>query len=565
MEVFERVFELDRSLRVDELPFRRDDDPAAIERACRLIVCPLHDQVGVAGILAASSDVTDQVLARRLAMPSNRLLWSGCAGEPPDYFNAQWTAYTGQPESMASHDWLDAVHAEDRAQVDRMIADTGAADRDLRLRRSDGSYQWHRLRVEWEEQHGRRRWYASGFDIQDHRDVAMNRTLLLGTLRAALVEAEHANLAKDRFFATISHELRAPLTTIMLWEGVLREHVEDSAVRARALDAIRDSAALQSRLVGDLLDLSRAISGKLSINLKRVFVEDVLAGAVDGIRPAALARQLALDVDIAPPTARTRADAARLRQVFDNLLSNAVKFTPPGGSIWVKSRQSGSSIVIEIRDTGRGIIPEFLPKLFVPFSQNEDVLTRSDGGLGLGLAIAQQLVQLHGGTLSAFSEGVGRGTTLTVTLPIAVRQAPSITGSPSPVTPTLDGKSVLVVEDDTKVQDALALLLGRLGTRILTASSAESARALLQRETADVILCDIGMPQEDGYRFIRTLRASSGRSSAIPAIALTAYASEEDRRQSADAGFDAHVAKPVDLETLAQTIAQVLAARGTPA
>jgi len=381
--------------------------------------------------------------------------------------------------------------------------------------------------------------------------------VLLEHLQSALAVAEQASLAKDRFLATVSHELRAPLTTLMLWEKVLREHIDDTVLRARALDVIRDSASAQSRLVGDLLDISRAISGNLQIDHERLQIAKLVAHAVEDMRPRAEARQHQLELGIPTRLGRVRGDATRLRQVLDNLLTNAIKFTPPGGHITVTCARKDNTVEIVVRDTGQGIPPHQMPTIFTPFSRTEDVLTRAERGLGIGLSIAQQLVALHGGALVAESRGVGHGAAFTITLPLAGRGPSPADGVPSPEIPRLDGICVLLIDDDPQVRDALGLLLKRLGTRLLFAGSADEARSILGEQRPDVILCDIGMPHEDGFSFLRKLRASEQRK--IPAVALTAYAAAADRRRSAEVGFDAHVAKPVELRSLAAMVRELAA------
>ena len=567
LPIFDTAFHSGRVTTVDELVFRPDADPKGLERGCRVVVYPVHTgpDKAVAGVIAACTEITDLVIMRRLAVPAMALVWSGASGEEPDYFNNEWSLVTGQTPRIARVHWRHQVHPDDRVHVERILegkSRTAEPDREIRLRRPDGSFRWFQLRLRRESNAANARWFAIATDAQGDRDSAQNRTLLLEQLLAALSEAEHANRAKDHFLATISHELRAPLTTIMLWEKVLREHVENVDLRSRALDAIRDSASTQSRLVGDLLDISRAISGKLFLDRQRIVIADVLGAAIDNVRPSATEREILIQADISSRTGRVLADPARLRQVFDNLLSNAVKFTPSGGTIKISAARERNSILIEVKDSGRGIPPEFLPRLFTPFSQPEDVLTRTQGGLGLGLAIAKQLIALHDGTLVAASEGIGSGATFTITLPAAIYRAESpVAGNPEPGIPHLSGTTVLVIDDDPRVRDALALLLGRLGTRILSTSSAREARAVLHRELADVVLCDLAMPHEDGFSFVRVLRVSPGAQRDIPAIALTAYASDDDRRRCAEAGFDAHVAKPVDLHELATTIKYALATR----
>jgi len=396
---------------------------------------------------------------------------------------------------------------------------------------------------------------------EDSEQAKQQHIALLDRLLVALNDAESANRAKDNFLATVSHELRAPVTTIMLWENVLRDHLDDTSLRLRALDAIRESAAAQARLVGDLLDISRAISGKLRLERRRLAIETVLTAAVDAALPSATAKSITIETAIRPRLGRVLADAARLRQVFDNLLSNAVKFTPAGGKITVDARRDRTAVVVTISDTGRGIDPDLLERLFTPFVRQEQALTRSEGGLGLGLAITKQLVDLHDGTLAASSAGAGKGSTFKVSLPLA--QQRSTTPAPSSPEPVgrLEGVRVLVVDDEPHVREGLSLLLGRIGATVDAAGGAAEARELLARTHPDVLICDISMPAEDGYAFMRGLRASDSAARTIPAIALTAYASARDRERAAAAGFDAHLAKPVHLQGLVSTITQLLAAR----
>ena len=403
-------------------------------------------------------------------------------------------------------------------------------------------------------------------DFVRTRASDLERSKAIDAERAARTDAERANRLKDQFLAAVSHELRTPLTTMMLWEKVLRDASVHDELRTRALDVIHQSAMAQSRLVGDLLDVSRAISGKLFIDLRSVDLAHLLSAAIDEIRPAAETKRVSVERAFEIELPEVIGDASRLRQVFDNLLSNALKFTPAGGRVMVAARREGSSMVVTIRDTGRGIAPEFLPRLFEPFSQTDDALTRAEGGLGLGLTIAHQLVVLHDGTLSAASEGPDRGATFTVSLPLTTQR----TAGPLPVGPAkgpaLHGVNVLVIDDDARVRDALALLLGRAGATVETADSAATARTIRTRFPAHVLLCDIAMPGEDGYHFVTKLRASEvstkevsfGGGYRTPAIALTAHATPADVRRALAAGFDLHVAKPIDMDLLVASICDLV-------
>jgi signal transduction histidine kinase/ActR/RegA family two-component response regulator len=405
--------------------------------------------------------------------------------------------------------------------------------------------------------------HARAARAEAERDRAeQERAELVARERAARADAEQARWIKDRFLSAVSHELRAPLTTILLWEKVLRDeatHEEPpSALRAQALDAIRQSALSQSRLISDLLDLSRALSGKLHVALRPQGLERELRAALEAIAPAAEARQIVLDRRGAPVEAEVLADGARLRQVLDSLLDNAVKFTEPGGRVTLAVTRREGTIAIAIEDTGRGIAPERLPSVFEPFRRIEGTSTRVERGegIGIGLAIARQLAALHRGELAAASEGPGRGSTFTLTLPIATEAragAPEIERELA-----LAEIRVLVIDDEPRVCRALALLLRRAGAVVDTAESAEAARVQIALQPPEVIVCDVTLQAEDGNSFIARLRAAG---QAIPAIALTAYALEADVKRALAAGFDVHLAKPVDFARLAERIGALAAGR----
>jgi CheY-like chemotaxis protein/nitrogen-specific signal transduction histidine kinase len=374
--------------------------------------------------------------------------------------------------------------------------------------------------------------------------------------RELRVEAERLNQLKDRFLAAVSHELRAPLTTLLLWECVLREQSSTPELRAQALEAIHHSALAQSRLVGDLLDVSRAISGKLYVDLRRCDIAALLADAVADVRLAAESKAIGLSYQTDAHFVEVDGDAGRLRQVFDNLLSNAIKFTPAGGRVEVSLRLAEASLEISIADTGMGISPELLPRLFQPFSQADDPLTRATGGLGLGLTIARELVTLHRGTLVANSPGIGRGAVFALTLPTTRARRHATTPPVGIRTAMLTGVRLLVIDDDPRVRQALALLLARAGATITLAEDTVAARRQLASIPPDVIICDIAMPHEDGYSLMRELRAAG---CTLPAIALTAHASSRDAEAARVAGFDVHIAKPVNFEKLVRTIYDLIA------
>lgn len=374
---------------------------------------------------------------------------------------------------------------------------------------------------------------------------------LLERERRALEEAQRANQLRDQFMAVIAHELRSPLASILLWEQVLRNPDVDSATRASALDAIHESANGQALLVADLLDVSRAINGKLHIDRRLTSIARVLTLAIETARPHAAARGLEIVSQLDPTLGDVLGDSRRLRQILDNLLSNAIKCTERG-RITVRARQSDDSITIDLRDTGRGIAPAFLPHVFDPFRQANE--GGPGDGLGLGLGIARQLVELHGGTLSASSEGLGHGAELTVILPRARTSARTMTSSQ----PLIASARVLIVDDDTRMAEALQLLLQSLGAIVTTAQSAATAFPVLLLGDIDIVLSDIGMAGEDGYSFVQRIRATSGGLQSIPAIAITARVADDTRQRAFAAGFDRYLTKPIDIGLLVSEIADLV-------
>jgi signal transduction histidine kinase/CheY-like chemotaxis protein len=517
----------------------------------------------VTGVIVVCIPTTDEVLARELGVGSDALIWSAPISADADYYNARWHGYAGVTDAG----WQAAIEPEDLARCTAALAEATRERRsseiDVRLRALRGEVRWHRVRFNICPSNSR--WYGVAIDTHALRAAEARVDQAAARERAARADAELANRLKDQFLATVSHELRAPVTTMLLWAKVLADDTSDAVLRKRALDAISESALLQSHLVGDLLDVSRAVSGKLFVDLRPVDIEAVVAAAVAAIAEQARDRGVSVTWRGGAGGAEVQGDAARIRQVLGNLLSNAVKFTEPGGTITIDLARSADTLAVDVTDTGRGIAAEFLSRLFEPFSQTEDMLTRRAGGLGLGLAIARQLVELHHGTLTATSPGPGKGATFTVTLPLAKRSAalqPRGSRIGRTRAPVLEGVAVLVIDDDRRVRDALALLLRRAGANVESADSARAARVHLEAHAPDVILCDIAMPDEDGYGFIERLRRSS---ITIPAIALTAHATESDSRRAHAAGFDVHLAKPVDFDRLVVAIDRLITARRSEA
>jgi signal transduction histidine kinase len=385
--------------------------------------------------------------------------------------------------------------------------------------------------------------------------------------------AEAANRTKDEFLATLSHELRSPLGVILTWVALLRSGRIDDAGKIRALEAIERNTRHQAKLIEDLLDVSRIISGKMRLEVGVVSLADVVEAALEGVRHAADAKVIRLEVPPAATVGPVSGDPARLQQVIWNLLSNAVKFTPRGGQVSVHVERVESQAQIQVADSGRGIDPVFLPHIFERFRQADSSTTRSDGGLGLGLAIVRHLVELHGGTVQAESDGFGHGSTFTVRLPLRAVNLPVATALPvrtsrplPPVLPLpeLNGVHVLVLDDEPDAREALAAVLEGSTARVTAVATVREALAAVERGEVQVVVSDIAMPSEDGYRFIVDLRRlPADRGGTLPVIALTAHAGVQERQRILAAGFDEYLAKPIEPRDLVTTVAR-MAARSSP-
>ncbi len=403
-------------------------------------------------------------------------------------------------------------------------------------------------------------------EIGEREKAEEERAQLLVREQAARRQAEEANRIKDEFLATLSHELRTPLNAILGWAQMLRMTKLEEATASRAYATIERNARAQAQLISDLLDVSRIITGKLRLDQKPVDLAATVDAVLDTVRPAAEAKGIPITVHLAPAVSPVLGDPDRLQQVVWNLLSNAIKFTPIEGRVEVYLRQVEGNVEIAVSDTGSGILPAFLPFVFDRFRQAESTTTRSHGGLGLGLSIVRHLVELHGGTVAVESAGEGAGATFTVALPVRATFLPS--PGPEQAAPPaaagawdarlLAGVRVLVVEDDEDTRELLVRALERGGAEVEEAASVAMALAALDRRLPDVLVSDIGMPGEDGYSLIRKLRASTReRGADLPAAALTAYARSEDRVQALQAGFQTHIAKPVDPSELVAIVARL--------
>jgi signal transduction histidine kinase len=413
------------------------------------------------------------------------------------------------------------------------------------------------------------------YQIRDQLDTVQKAEIQLASAleaeRAARTEAERVGRMKDEFLATLSHELRTPLNAILGWSHLLRQSAVEPDELAEGLEIIERNARAQTQLIEDLLDMSRIISGKVRVHLQLIDPMKMVEAAISTVRPAALSKGVNLTLNNDAGACTIWVDPNRLQQIVWNLLSNAIKFTPPGGSVSVSVHDGNSQFTVKVSDSGRGIDADFLPHVFERFRQADSKTTREKGGLGLGLAIVKSLVELHGGTISAESPGRGRGATFTFSLPVGV--SPAETPRQNDVTPRaaprepavsgntdLSGMKVLVVDDEPDARELSRRILTQCGAEVVTAASAPEAIRLLESESPDVLISDIGMPVTDGYDLLKTIRSlGPAHRGDIPAIALTAFARNEDRSKALTVGYAAHLTKPIEPAALVTTVASVAA------
>jgi PAS domain S-box-containing protein len=517
---------------------------------------------------------------RQLADAMPQIVWTAGPDGFLDYYNRRWFEYINLPETAGdAARWDQYLHPDDLKRV----ADTWASSvrsgeayvAEFRVRRADGAYRWFLVRALPITGNDENivRWFGTCTDIHDQKQLQKRNEELLQSERASRGEAERASRMKDDFLATLSHELRTPLNAILGWSQILRANGSPSTEElSEALEIIERNARAQTQIIEDLLDMSRIISGKVRLDVQRTDLTAIVQASLDTMKPAAEAKGVRLQAALDPLARPVSGDPNRLHQIFWNLISNAIKFTPRGGRVQVLLERINSHLEVSVIDTGEGIKPEFLPHVFDRFRQADASTTRRHGGLGLGLSIVKQLVELHGGTVRVKTAGIGLGSTFTVELPLTVvhaepesdanRQHPakSVTAELCrDAGVELQGISVLVVDDEPDARSLVKHVLEECGALVRTASSATEAFELFQSQQPGVLVSDIGMPGDDGYSLIRWIRSlEKEKGGTTPALALTAYARPEDRMKAVRAGFQLHVVKPVEPAELVTMVASLV-------
>lgn len=531
-------------------------------------------------VAASESEQRFNVMADSVPL----MIWVHDAAGKLLFVNRRWEEFFGVSQEAARRDWQALVHPDDREAYSgafyAALRSKNAFHASARVRRADG--QWR-----WIESHGVPRFGPDGelltfagtsHDATERREFEAEREMLLESERVARTEAENATRAKDEFLATLSHELRTPLSVIVLWSRILaRKYGGGDEDLRKGLALIIDNGMALSKLIGDLLDMSRIVSGRVTLDARAIDIVDLLTQAVASHRPAADARRLDLELDCGTEALIVQGDSTRLQQVLWNLLANAVKFAREDGHIRVAARRVGRNVELSVADDGEGIDPEFLPQVFSRFRQADNTTARRHGGLGLGLAIVKQLVELHGGTVQAQSRGRGQGATFIVTLPL---QEPRIehdvnsSGTwrvldPDRMSPQrLDGTRVLAVEDQPDMLESLRHMLEERGACVTPVPSGLEAFERLRARPGDFdfLVSDIGMPHMDGYELIRRVRGELGLGpQRLGAVAITAYARDEDRARALRAGYQAHLVKPYQVGQLVAIIADLQAQPQTSA
>jgi signal transduction histidine kinase/DNA-binding response OmpR family regulator len=515
-----------------------------------------EDPVTESGIPRVAERALDYLIAERRPLRLNEFDELLSNGEEP----VEVRSFLGAPILSASGvcGWvylINKLNADDFSEADERLAATLATQVAI-------AYENARLYSD-----AQRHATELQLEIAERRQAEEERARLLVREQAARAEAEQANRTKDEFLATLSHELRTPLSAILGWSHLVRTGKLDEPQMSRAFETIERNARSQSQLIDDLLDVSRIITGKLQIELRPINLSAVIEAAMDAVRPAAEAKAIQFETALESATCLVPGDTNRLQQIFWNLFSNAVKFTPHGGLVRIDVKHSVPWVKVAVQDSGIGISPEFLPFIFDRFRQADGSTTRTHGGLGLGLAIVKHLVQLHQGGVAVESQGKDQGSTFTVSLPLIAAQSAEMirkrvvseaesNGLPPGFSEILKGLRILVVDDEADSRELITAILTRCGSQVRCSESAAAAFTVLRDWKPDLLVSDIGMPNEDGYSLIDKLRKlKSKRTREIPAVALTAYATVEDQTRALSSGFQMHVPKPIDPEALVRSLA----------
>lgn len=543
----------------------------------------INNQGEIMGISFYALDITDKEKEIRFyKQQSEQFLYAAESAELGLWFwDLREDQLTGTPKcnefyGLSSHDTLTfdsffkILHPEDAPGVAESIHDSQVNDKEYnaeyRVVYSDGSVQWLAAQGKtfYDEEKTPVQMTGMVRKITERKLAAEELSRIHERERTALDNAEEANRAKDYFIAFVSHELRSPLNSILGWAKILLTKTVDEATQRNALETIERSAKTQAKLIEDLVDSARVTSGKLRLDLCPLNLYEVINNTFQSHLPAAQSRRINLNFEYDTQKAEVYGDPTRLQQVFTNLLTNALKFTPNSGSILLKLQTSSKQAIISFQDSGQGISPDFLPKIFQQFAQAEDGVSRDRSGLGLGLTIVKTLVEKQGGTVKAESEGIGKGATFTVSLPLlshnAQKSSDSIHISESDKR-ALKGLKILVVEDDFDSREVLKLFLEQSGAEVESAESAGDAMNFLTKENGfvpNLIISDIGMPVEDGYSFMQKIRQLHNKTtSRIPAVALSAFASAESKQKAFAAGFQKYHTKPFEPDLLIEEVKQL--------
>ncbi|MEH2090999.1 hybrid sensor histidine kinase/response regulator [Nostoc sp.] len=510
---------------------------------------------------------------RYLAEAIPQLVWTTKPNGECDFFNQNWCEYTGLTlEQSLGSGWLAALHPDDVQRADKVWSDavknSTIYNTEYRFKRAaDGSFRWQLARglPLKDEQGFVVKWFGTCTDIHEQKQILEERVHLLELEQVARAKAETANRIKDEFLAVLSHELRTPLNAILGWSKLLQTRRLDQTKTFEALATIERNATLQVQLIEDLLDISRILQGKLTLNITKINLKSTVLSALQTMQLAAETKLIEVNTVFEPGVGQIMGDSTRLQQVVWNLLSNAIKFTPRGGKVEVRLQETDGYAQIIVSDTGKGISADFLPFVFDYFRQADSTSTRSFGGLGLGLAIVRNIIEMHGGIVKADSHGEGQGAIFTVSLPLLPDESPKLTdGQNSPAflasnSLPLNGIRVLVVDDDTDSRDFVAFVLEQDGAFVMAVSSAEEALQALAEVKVDVLVSDISMPDMDGYMLIHEVRTRTPEQGGqIPAIALTAFARNNDHEKALKAGFQMHLSKPLNPEKLIAAIVKLM-------